>query len=116
MNELLLKAMAKSLDLDEHSFLNQYGEGASMIARFNFYPPCPWPDRILGIKPHADGTLLTFLLQDKEVESLQILKDGQLYGVPIIPHVLLVNAGDQLEVSRYFPVFVFKILETKIEN
>jgi len=116
MNELLLKAMAKSLDLDEHSFLNQYGEGASMIARFNFYPPCPWPDRILGIKPHADGTLLTFLLQDKEVEGLQVLKDGHWYGVPIIPHALLVNAGDQLEVSRYFPVFVFKILETKIEN
>ncbi|GMQ07290.1 hypothetical protein CsSME_00051543 [Camellia sinensis var. sinensis] len=100
LNELILKSMAKSLNLEENCFLNQYGERATMFARFNFYPPCPRPDRTLGLKPHADGTAITFLLQDKEVEGLQILKDGQWFRVPIIPHALLINVGDQAEVSR----------------
>ncbi|GMQ07288.1 hypothetical protein CsSME_00051542 [Camellia sinensis var. sinensis] len=78
--------MAKSLNLEENCFLNQYGERATMFARFNFYPPCPRPDRTLGLKPHglkphADGSAITFLLQDKEVEGLQILKDGQTVAV-----------------------------------
>ncbi|GMQ07289.1 hypothetical protein CsSME_00051543 [Camellia sinensis var. sinensis] len=98
LNELILKSMAKSLNLEENCFLNQYGERATMFARFNFYPPCPRPDRTLGLKPHADGTAITFLLQDKEVEGLQILKDGQWFRVPIIPHALLINVGDQAEI------------------
>ncbi|XP_059635187.1 codeine O-demethylase-like [Cornus florida] len=98
MNELVLKAMANSLDLEENCFLNQFGEKGSMTARFNLYPPCPRPDLILGVKPHADGSAITFLLQDKEVEGLQILKDDQWFRVPIIPHALLINVGDQAEI------------------
>ncbi|KAF5934889.1 hypothetical protein HYC85_026018 [Camellia sinensis] len=98
LNELVLKSMAKSLNLEENCFLNQYGERGTMFARFNFYPPCPRPDRTLGLKPHADGSAITFLLQDKEVEGLQILKDGQWFRVPIIPHALLINVGDQAEI------------------
>ncbi|KAI7987979.1 Protein SRG1 [Camellia lanceoleosa] len=98
LNELVLKSMAKSLNLEENCFLNQYGERAMMFGRFNFYPPCPRPDRTLGLKPHADGSAITFLLQDKEVEGLQILKDGQWFRVPIIPHALLINVGDQAEI------------------
>ncbi|CAK9163532.1 unnamed protein product [Ilex paraguariensis] len=69
-----------------------------MIARYNLYPPCPRPDLILGVKPHADGTAITFLLQDKEVEGLQVLKDDQWFRVPIVPNALLVNVGDQAEI------------------
>ncbi|KAJ8767952.1 hypothetical protein K2173_020892 [Erythroxylum novogranatense] len=98
VNEILLKAMAKSLNLQDDSFLNQYGEQASMTARYNFYPPCPRPDLILGLKPHTDGSTLTFLLQDKEVEGLQLLKDNEWFRVPIIPHALFVNVGDQIEI------------------
>jgi isopenicillin N synthase-like dioxygenase len=60
--------------LEEGCFLDQYGEQPLVTARFNFYPPCPRPDRILGVKPHADASAVTFLLQDKEVEGLQFLK------------------------------------------
>ncbi|PSS08413.1 hypothetical protein CEY00_Acc18769 [Actinidia chinensis var. chinensis] len=98
MNELLLKAMARSLNIEEHSFLKQFGERGTMTARFNLYPPCPRPDLILGVKPHADGSAVTFLLQDREVEGLQIMKDGQWYRVPIVPHALLINVGDQAEI------------------
>lgn len=98
LNEVVLKALAKSLNLKENCFLNQYGENATMIARYNCYPPCSRPDLILGVKPHADGSAITFLLQDKEVEGLQVLKDNQWFRVPIIPNALLINVGDQVEV------------------
>ncbi|KAH8506419.1 hypothetical protein H0E87_013296 [Populus deltoides] len=98
INEILLRAMAMSLNLEESSFIDQYGERPLVAARFNFYPPCPRPDRILGVKPHADASAFTFLLQDKEVEGLQFLKDNQWFRVPIIPHALLINVGDQVEI------------------
>ncbi|GMI94764.1 hypothetical protein like AT5G20400 [Hibiscus trionum] len=96
--EVILKAMARSLDLEENQFLQQYGGQASMHARFNFYPICPRPDLALGVKPHADGSAITLLLQDKEVEGLQVLKDDQWFSVPIIPQALLINVGDQVEI------------------
>lgn len=98
LNELILKAMAKSLNLEENCFLNQYGENATIIARYNLYPPCLRPDLVLGVKPHGDGSAVTFLLQDKEVEGLQVLKDDKWFRVPIIPNALLINAGDQVEI------------------
>jgi len=96
--DVLLKAMARSLSLENNCFLNQYGEQAIMTSRFNFYPVCPRPDLIIGSKPHADGSAITVLLQDKEVEGLQFLKDDQWFTAPIVPEALLVNIGDQIEI------------------
>ncbi|CAA3000674.1 codeine O-demethylase-like [Olea europaea subsp. europaea] len=100
LNEFLLKAMARSLNLEENCFLQQYGESesASIVARFNFYPACPRPDLALGVKPHGDASAITFLLQDKEVEGLQVLKDDQWFRVPVVPYSILVNVGDQVEI------------------
>ncbi|GKD65506.1 non-heme dioxygenase N-terminal domain-containing protein [Tanacetum coccineum] len=49
----------RSLNLEEDCFLNQYGMAAKMQARFNYYPSCPWPENVLGVKPHADGLAIT---------------------------------------------------------
>nr|KYP64930.1 Protein SRG1 [Cajanus cajan] len=98
LTEVILKAMAKSLNLEEDSFLNECGERAAMFLRFNYYPPCPMPDHVLGLRPHADGSTITFLLQDKQVEGLQVLKDDQWFKVPIIPDALVINVGDQIEI------------------
>lgn len=98
IQELILKAVARSLSLPEKCFLDQFGERPTMYARFNYYPPCSRPDIVLGLKPHADGSGLTILLQDEEVEGLQMLKDDRWYRVPSMPHALLVNVGDQLEI------------------
>nr|XP_043622669.1 codeine O-demethylase-like [Erigeron canadensis] len=97
MNEIVQKALARSLNLEEDCFLKQYGRG-KMEARFSYYPPCPWPAKVLGIKPHADATVITFLLQDKEVEGLEILKDDQWFRVPIVPDALTINFGDEIEI------------------
>ncbi|KAK6945173.1 Isopenicillin N synthase-like, Fe(2+) 2OG dioxygenase domain [Dillenia turbinata] len=98
ITEVILRAMAASLKLEQNSFLDMYGERAVMFGRFNFYPPCPRPDNVLGLKPHSDGSAITIVLQDKEVEGLQILKDDQWFKVPIIPHALLINLGDLGEI------------------
>ncbi|PIN22217.1 Iron/ascorbate family oxidoreductase [Handroanthus impetiginosus] len=99
INEILLRTMAKSLKVkDEECFLKQYGENPTVLSRFNLYPPCPRPDAVLAAKAHGDASAMTYLLQDKKVEGLQTLKDGQWYRVPIIPNALVVNVGDQIEI------------------
>lgn len=98
VSKLVLKALARSLNLEDNCFLEQYGEKAKMDARFNFYPRSSRPDLVLGVKPHADGSAITILLQDKNVEGLQVLKDNQWYRAPIIPEALFINVGDQVEV------------------
>ncbi|CAL1359057.1 unnamed protein product [Linum trigynum] len=96
--EVILKALARSLNLKETTFLHKMGEPWIMNGRFNFYPPCPRPDLVFGLKPHSDSTVLTVLLQDKELGGLQIEKDGQWFRVPIVPGALVINVGEQLEI------------------
>ncbi|KAJ4724547.1 2-oxoglutarate (2OG) and Fe(II)-dependent oxygenase superfamily protein [Melia azedarach] len=98
MRAILFKAMARSLKLNESCFLEMCGEKATLVARFNYYPPCPRPDSILGFKPHSDGSVMSIILQDKEVEGLQFLKDNKWYRVPTNPQALLINVGDQAQI------------------
>lgn len=91
--------MARSLNLEEGSFLDQFGKKSLLQARINFYPPCSRPDLVLGVKPHTDRSGITVLLQDKEVEGLQILIDDKWVNVPTIPDALVVNLGDQMQVN-----------------
>ncbi|KAH9718130.1 Fe2OG dioxygenase domain-containing protein [Citrus sinensis] len=98
LNEMLLKAIARALTLEENCFLDMYGEDASMLSIFNLYPPCPRPDLAIGLKPHADASVFTYLMQDKEVEGLQFQKDDQWYKVPVIPGAFVINVGDQIEI------------------
>ncbi|KAI3446846.1 hypothetical protein Pfo_003511 [Paulownia fortunei] len=58
----------------------------------------PRPNEVLAIKPHGVASAVTYLLQDKKVEGLQTLKDGQWYRVPIVPNAIVVNVGDQVEI------------------
>ncbi|GJX72787.1 SRG1-like protein [Tanacetum coccineum] len=97
ISEVVLKSLARSLNLEEGSFMNQYGSTVSMNARFNYYPPCPWPEKVFGAKAHADSSAITVLLQDKEVEGLQLLKDDQWFRVPIVQDALTSNVGDQMD-------------------
>jgi len=92
--------MARSLNLEEDSFLDLFGKQSLVKARINFYPPCSRPDLVLGVKPHTDRPGITVLLQDKEVEGLQVLIDDKWINVPSIPDALVVNLGDQLEVGK----------------
>lgn len=100
--EAIYKAMARSLNLDEDCFLKHQGKRGPITGRFSLYPRCPCPESVLGVKPHSDGTTMTFLLPEKEVDGLQVLKDDCWYKVPDIPGALFVNFGDLGEVIIFF--------------
>uniref|UniRef100_J3KV97 Fe2OG dioxygenase domain-containing protein n=1 Tax=Oryza brachyantha TaxID=4533 RepID=J3KV97_ORYBR len=92
VKSIVLRAMARisGLDDDEY-FLKQFGDRATVHARFNCYPPCPRPDLAMGMKPHSDGTVITVVLVGDGADGLQVLRDGAWYSVPSSPHTLLIN-------------------------
>ncbi|KAL6898020.1 hypothetical protein ACP4OV_006616 [Aristida adscensionis] len=94
----ILRAMAEILELDEDYFISQMGDKAEAVARFNYYPPCPMPELVFGLKPHTDGSLLTVVLLDRDVGGLQVQRDGVWFNVPSIPDTLLINMGDSMEI------------------
>ncbi|XP_074271581.1 codeine O-demethylase-like [Silene latifolia] len=96
--KVVCKAISKLLNLEEDNVLNKYAKDGIMGFRVNHYPSCPFPDKVVGLKAHSDVHLLTFLLQDKEVEGLHVEKDGQWYKVPIVPGALVINTADMLEI------------------
>ncbi|KAK1550460.1 hypothetical protein Q3G72_019464 [Acer saccharum] len=81
VTEVLFKAIAKSLNLEENSFLNQFGEQSLMQTRFNFHPPCSRPDLVHGVKPHTDRIFLLRLID---------LSHNNFFGQ--IPHCLDMTA------------------------
>ncbi|XP_051197469.1 protein SRG1-like [Lolium perenne] len=94
----VLKAMAKLLDQKEDFFIDMVGERFKSYARFTYYPPCPRPDLVHGLKPHTDNSVITLLLMDKDVGGLQVLKDGHWVDVPVLGHDLLVVVGEGMEI------------------
>lgn len=95
---LVLGNLAKLLNLHEDYFINTLNENAMTYARFNYYPHCPKPDQVFGLKPHTDATVTTIVFIDENVSGLQLQKGGVWYNVPIVPNALLVNTGDAMEV------------------
>ncbi|KAK9697952.1 hypothetical protein RND81_08G072200 [Saponaria officinalis] len=79
--EATYKAMARSLDLKDDCFLSHQVKNTLIKGRFIYYPSCPRPEHVLGVKPHSDGTYMTVLLPDNEVDGLQVLKDEHWYKV-----------------------------------
>ncbi|KAF7094040.1 hypothetical protein CFC21_096400 [Triticum aestivum] len=97
-NSGLFLNLAKLLDLHEGHFVNMFDENALTYARLNYYPNCPKPDHVFGMKPHTDASVITIVFVDDNVSGLQLQKDGVWYNVPIVPNALLVNMGDVMEI------------------
>nr|ARJ31381.1 GA 3-oxidase [Epimedium pseudowushanense] len=71
---------------------------ASAVLQLNSYPPCPDPNRAMGLAAHTDSTLLTVLHQNS-TSGLQVLKDGVRWvTVPPLSGALVVNVGDLLQI------------------
>ncbi|XP_047090108.1 protein SRG1-like [Lolium rigidum] len=102
VKERLVSAMARLLGLDEDHFLaEEPDDRATTYARIIYYPPCPRPDLVLGVKPHSDATLITILMaNDHDVGGLQVLRDDDWYNVlaTLAPHALLISVGDMMEI------------------
>lgn len=102
--------IGKALGINSNEIKESLGEGGQSI-RINYYPPCPKPENVLGLKAHTDGSALTILLQNNEVEGLQIKKDGTWISVKPLPNAFIVSIGDVLEVSdSYFIQCMFGLI------
>ncbi|XVF65589.1 hypothetical protein PTKIN_Ptkin09bG0260700 [Pterospermum kingtungense] len=93
----LMKFMAKALEVDDEELSQNYEDGNYDI-RLTCYPPCPEPERVLGILPHEDASAITLLLEGGDTPGLQVLKDGQWVVVEPIDGAIIVNLGQIMEV------------------
>ncbi|KAL6906394.1 hypothetical protein ACP4OV_003995 [Aristida adscensionis] len=94
---LLLEFMAKGMSAEPASLLGMF-EGQPQGMRTNYYPPCWKADHVLGLSPHSDATGLTLLLQIKDVQGLQVKRDGKWFAVDALDGAFIVNVGDILEI------------------
>lgn len=102
--KVLIKAISKSLSLDESYMLKAFG-GDNNIAgtlRVNYYPKCPQPELTLGLSPHSDPGVITVLLADEHVKGCQVKKGDSWVDIKPINGAFIVNIGDQIQVSLYF--------------
>ncbi|XP_015167922.1 protein SRG1-like isoform X2 [Solanum tuberosum] len=99
VNELSMKVLemlGKALGIDEEEVKSVFEEGMQSM-KMNYYPPCPQPEKVMGLCPHSDSSGLTILLQVNEIEGLQIKKDGIWIPILPLPNAFVVNVGDALE-------------------
>uniref|UniRef100_A0A1J3K9D5 Protein SRG1 n=1 Tax=Noccaea caerulescens TaxID=107243 RepID=A0A1J3K9D5_NOCCA len=97
--KILIAKMARALEIKPEEMLKLFDDVDSVQSmRMNYYPPCPQPDKVIGLSPHSDAVGLTILLQVNEVEGLQIKKDGKWVPVLPLPNAFIVNIGDVLEI------------------
>lgn len=66
--------------------------------QLNSYPPCPEPNRAMGLAAHTDTSLFTIVNQSR-TSGLQILRDG-VGWITVLPvdGALVVNIGDLLHI------------------
>ncbi|XP_004233004.2 protein SRG1-like [Solanum lycopersicum] len=89
--------LAKALRIDENEMRELFSDGVQSM-RMNYYPPCPEPDRAIGLSPHSDADALTILFQLDETEGLQVRKDDIWVPIKPLPNALIVNIGDMMEI------------------
>lgn len=94
---VIIAQMGKALKMEELEMKELFEDGIQSM-RMNYYPPCPQPEKVIGLSPHSDSVGLTFLLQANEVEGLQIRKDGMWVPVIPLPNAFIVNIGDMMEI------------------
>ncbi|CAN6463167.1 unnamed protein product [Victoria cruziana] len=99
--ERLMKAMSVGLGLRKDHLTDAFGGEVSACLRVNYYPKCPQPDLTLALSPHSDPGGMTILLSD-QVKGLQVCKDHRWVTIAPRPRSLVVNVGDQIQVSLSF--------------
>ena len=95
----LFGLIAEALKIDKREIEEMFVDGMQSV-RMTYYPPCPQPERVVGLTPHSDATGITILLQVNGVEGLQVKKDGVWIPVKFLPDAFVVNVGDILEVCH----------------
>ncbi|XP_076958570.1 S-norcoclaurine synthase 1-like [Bidens hawaiensis] len=92
----LFKLITLNLGI-KHESVGKLFENCTQGIRINYYPPCPQAQKVLGLAPHSDATVLTLLVQVNEVQGLQI-KNSKWVPIKPIPGSIIVNIGDVMEI------------------
>ncbi|CAN6579537.1 unnamed protein product [Malus baccata var. baccata] len=93
----ILEMLAHGLGLPDNFFTKNFEEKEATMIRVNRYPPCPLPEKCLGLGSHSDPHTLTILLQD-DVGGLQVLtSDNKWIGIRPVQNSFIINIGDTLE-------------------
>ncbi|KAF3434298.1 hypothetical protein FNV43_RR25401 [Rhamnella rubrinervis] len=92
----LMTQMEKALKLKDKEVTKLF-EGGTQATRLNYYPPCPQPEKVIGLASHSDSSGLTIVLQVGDVEGLQVKNNGKWVTVKPLPNAFIVNIGDILE-------------------
>ncbi|PHT92810.1 hypothetical protein T459_00692 [Capsicum annuum] len=107
MNKLgmiIMEMLAHGLGLADDFFSKNFEEKEATIFRISRYPPCPLPEKIVGIGIHSNPQTLTILCQD-QVGGLQVLRDDkQWIRVRPLPNSFVINIGDTLEGTEKIPL------------
>ncbi|XP_077227285.1 oxoglutarate-dependent flavonoid 7-O-demethylase 1-like [Tasmannia lanceolata] len=93
----VLKMIAKALEMDTEEMREMFEDGYQGM-RMNYYPPCPQPEKVVGLTPHSDPGGLTILLQVNEAQGLEIRNNGMWVPVKPLPNAFIVNVGDVVEI------------------
>lgn len=101
----IYEGVEKALGMKEGELTAVFKDGNQSM-RMNYYPPCPEPEKVIGLTPHSDAVGLTILLQINEVEGLKIKKDGNWIPVTPLPNAFIVNIGDIMEVILQFTLTI----------
>ncbi|ESW11416.1 hypothetical protein PHAVU_008G028100 [Phaseolus vulgaris] len=92
----ILELLCEGLGLDPKYCCGGLSDSPLLLA--HHYPPCPEPGLTLGAPKHRDPNLVTILLQEKDINALQVFKDGEWLVVEPIPYAFVVNIGLMLQV------------------
>ena len=92
----VVKLLTEGLGLHPDRLVNDYLTPDRMTSmRFNFYPKCPEPRKVIGLRAHTDPHLITVLHQDS-VPGLQVRVAGTEKWITVKPRkdCFVINIGD----------------------
>ncbi|TKY65043.1 Hyoscyamine 6-dioxygenase [Spatholobus suberectus] len=92
----ILELLCEGLGLDPEYCCGGLSDNPLLLA--HHYPPCPEPSLTLGAPKHRDPNLLTILLQEKDINALQVFKDGEWIVIEPISYAFVVNIGLMLQI------------------
>ncbi|XP_047268453.1 1-aminocyclopropane-1-carboxylate oxidase homolog 1 isoform X2 [Capsicum annuum] len=95
LGHIIFELLAEALGLKPNHLLDmECARGHFIIS--HYYPPCPEPNKTLGITKHTDPDFFTILLQD-QIGGLQIYHKKQWIDIHPVTGALVINLGDLLQ-------------------
>jgi isopenicillin N synthase-like dioxygenase len=109
----ILALLAHGLGLDDHFFVELFGDRPMSLTKMIHYPPTP-PGGA-GVNAHHDTGFIT-LLAPGDVAGLEVVNpDSEWIPVPSIPEGFVVNLGEMLQsmTGNYFVATAHRVVTTR---